>query len=71
MRRMSRRSAPLKDTRLRCTHCGAVTWSKAFVSFMRDHDRPQGGRCLKAAAMYPTTKEWTPSWRPGTKRSVS
>ena len=39
------------DTRIRCPICDAVTWQKEYVKFMKDHDRPRGGRCLKGAEL--------------------
>jgi hypothetical protein len=41
-----------KDDRSRCQFCGAVTWNRDYNGFMRDHDRPQGGRCLRATNVY-------------------
>lgn len=41
-----------KDTRHACQFCHVKTWMKDYVAFMRDHDRPQGGRCLRAAQVY-------------------
>lgn len=45
-----------KDTRIACQFCGSKTWMTDLVAFMRDHDRPQGGLCLKAANVYDATK---------------
>lgn len=46
---MSRRTkAPIKDTRLQCPYCGSKTWDRNYTAFMDDHDRPHGGRCLRA-----------------------
>jgi len=55
-----------KDKRNRCAFCKAVTWNKDLGSFMRDHDRPQGGVCQQAAAQYAASKppEWKPNWKP-------
>lgn len=39
-----------KDKRLRCSFCGMTTWSTDYKQFMADHDRPDGRRCLRAAA---------------------
>jgi hypothetical protein len=40
------------DKRVQCQFCGVRTWMTDYVAFMRDHDRPQGGRCLKASRIY-------------------
>ena len=40
------------DTRHACQFCHAKTWNTDYVGFMKDHDRPQGGRCLRAARVY-------------------
>lgn len=53
---------PLKDTRASCPHCGVKTWSRDFVGFMRDHDRPDGKVCRAAQADYPKKAEWKPEW---------
>lgn len=45
-----------KDTRHTCQFCGSKTWMADMVAFMRDHDRPAGGRCLRAANVYSPTK---------------
>lgn len=49
---MARVRLVTKDTRFCCPFCGIKTWMRDFVAFMRDHDRPQGGRCLRAARTY-------------------
>jgi hypothetical protein len=41
-----------RDTRIRCSHCHVATWRTDFVAFMRDHDRPDGRRCVAAAIQY-------------------
>jgi hypothetical protein len=48
---MTKTNAP-KDTRHACQFCKVRTWNKDYVAFMRDHDRPEGGRCLRAAKVY-------------------
>jgi hypothetical protein len=55
---MATRKAP-KDTRLSCPFCGSKTWSGDHKSFMRDHDRPDGRRCLQASEQ--TTGSQTPN----------
>lgn len=55
---MATRKAP-KDTRLSCPFCGSKTWSGDYKSFMRDHDRPDGRRCLQASEQ--TTGSQTPN----------
>ncbi len=37
-----------KDLRIACPYCGMKTWSKDYVGFMTDHDRPDGRVCKKA-----------------------
>jgi hypothetical protein len=37
-----------EDNRPRCPYCGITTWNKDWVSFMSDHDRPDGKVCRKA-----------------------
>ena len=39
----------LRDKRIKCPFCGISTWDKDYSRFMRDHDRPDGRRCRKAA----------------------
>ena len=34
------------DTRIKCNHCGLRTWMKHYSAFMKDHDRPDGRRCV-------------------------
>lgn len=41
-----------RDDRNKCHFCGAVTWIRDYAFFMRDHDRPEGGRCLRAHNVY-------------------
>jgi len=40
-----------------CHHCGVTTWNQDYTGFMRDHDRPDGRRCQKAAKEYAVAKE--------------
>lgn len=51
------------DTRHTCQFCKAKTWSTDYTGFMRDHDRPEGGRCLRAAKVY-SADVWKPNWAP-------
>lgn len=41
-------SAP-KDTRAACPYCSVRTWRTDWTAFMRDHDRPDGRRCVAAS----------------------
>ena len=38
----------MKDTRIRCPHCGITTWMTDYTRFMRDHNRPDGRVCRAA-----------------------
>lgn len=40
----------IKDLRLRCPYCRVRTWMRDYSEFMRDHDRPDGHRCIRAAS---------------------
>ena len=40
------------DARNACQFCGTKTWSKDYAAFMRDHDRADGTRCIRAAKVY-------------------
>ncbi len=37
------------DDRLQCRFCGVRTWMRDYNAFMRDHDRPDGRKCRRAA----------------------
>ncbi len=47
----------IKVARIRCPHCGAVTWSTNYRQFMMDHDRPDGRACRKAEDSIRATEE--------------
>lgn len=49
------------DNRNQCQFCQVRTWSKDYVAFMRDHDREDGRRCLRAANVY-APKINIPAW---------
>lgn len=60
-----------------CSHCGATGWwtpsHHIGPSPLTDHDRPQGGRCLRAAGAAPKRNSGTPkrtsrTGHPGAKR---
>ncbi len=50
-----------QDTRCACQFCGSKTWSKDYVGFMRDHDRVDGRKCVRAAKVYAPTVR-VPEW---------
>ncbi len=41
----------MNDTRLQCPYCKVRTWMSDYVAFMRDHDRPDGRRCVAASKL--------------------
>lgn len=65
---MAKRSSPIQDKRIQCPYCGMKTWSNDYVSFMRDHDRPDGRRCLQAAHSIESSRNRSGvshAWPPG------
>jgi hypothetical protein len=54
-------SKQIKDTRSTCQFCGSKTWSKDYAGFMRDHDRGDGRKCVRAAKVYASTVR-VPEW---------